>query len=68
MKVGQVFEYDGKKLIVAPEFNPLDNCERCFTAQDCCFIGLMKSNKKKYDCFGTSRDDGRNVIFVEITE
>lgn len=61
-KIGDTFEYQGKKLIV--EENKSDNCVGCFFNGQCPLI----VRKTAGECQAESRVDNKYVIFVEIKE
>ena len=59
-KIGDTFEYQGKKLIV--EENKSDNCGGCFFNGQCPLI----VRKTAGECQAESRVDNKYVIFVEV--
>ena len=61
-KIGETFEYEGKKLKVT-EYR-LDTCESCFFDEHCTRDNKALAGK----CGSNDRDDGKNVIFVEVQE
>ena len=61
-KIGDTFEYQGKKLIV--EENKSDNCVGCFFNGQCPLI----VRKTAGECQAESRVDNKYVIFVEVKE
>ena len=61
-KIGDTFEYQGKKLIV--EENKSDNCVGCFFNGQCPLIVRQTAG----ECQAESRVDNKYVIFVEVKE
>ena len=62
-KVGEVFEYEGKKLkVVETEKDSCDNCY--FFKDDDCEV----SSKECGACLSETRTDNKPVIFVEVKE
>ena len=61
-KIGDTFEYQGKKLIV--EENKSDNCGGCFFNGQCPLIVRQTAG----ECQAESRVDNKYVIFVEVKE
>lgn len=61
-KIGETFEYEGKKLKVMA--NRVDTCEACFFDGHCTRDNKALAGK----CGSNDRDDGKNVIFVEVQE
>ena len=61
-KIGDTFEYEGKKLKVMA--NRVDTCEACFFDGHCTRDNKALAGK----CGSNDRDDGKNVIFVEVQE
>lgn len=56
-KVGETFEYNGKKYIVLRE-----DCSRC----ECCDIGLKNGACHEMGCMPFLRDDGMMVFYKEV--
>lgn len=61
-KIGDTFEYQGKKLIV--EENKSDNCVGCFFNGQCPLI----VRKTAGECQAESRVDNKYIIFVEVKD
>ena len=62
-KVGEVFEYEGKRL-VAKETN-IGSCTDCFFK----LIGCTSQAKGNIGaCSSMTRTDNKSVIFVQVTE
>lgn len=59
-KIGDTFEYEGKKLIVEESKN--DSCDGCFFNGQCPLIVRNTAGK----CQAESRADNKHVIFVEV--
>ena len=62
-KVGEVFEYDGKKLQVIED--PFEVCDECYFAKENDCIKFCEITGK---CTNIKRKDKRNVIFKEIKD
>lgn len=60
-KIGETFEFEGKKIEVKTASN---GCDGCFLKEKCCIdsAGLVGT------CGAGDRTDGKNVIFVEVQE
>lgn len=61
-KIDETFEYEGKKLKVMAD--RVDTCEACFFDGHCTRGNKALAGK----CGSNDRDDGKNVIFVEVQE
>lgn len=61
-KIGETFEFEGKKLQVKESEE--GSCNFCFFNEECKNRNLHVSGA----CDGAWRDDGKNVIFVEVQE
>ena len=61
-KIGETFEFEGKKLQVKESEE--GSCNFCFFNAECKNRNLHVSGA----CDGAWRDDGKNVIFVEVQE
>lgn len=61
-KIGETFEFEGKKLRVKESEE--GSCNFCFFNEECKNRNLHVSGA----CDGAWRDDGKNVIFVEVQE
>ena len=61
-KIDETFEYEGKKLKVTED--RVDTCEACFFHGHCTMGNKALAGK----CGSNDRDDGKNVIFVEVQE
>ena len=61
-KIGQTFEYEGKKLQVKESAS--NGCDGCFFYMKCSSITMGLSGECEVD----ARDDGKDVIFVEVQE
>ena len=61
-KIGETFEYEGKKLQVKESTS--NSCDGCFFYMKCSSITMGLSGECEVD----ARDDGKDVIFVEIQE
>lgn len=61
-KIGEVFEYQGKKLIV--QYVPEENCKGCFF-DGCCTRGAKSVTGY---CDEENRTDGSFVIFTEVKD
>ena len=60
-KIGEVFEFEGKKIEVKAASN---GCDGCFLKEKCC----IDSADLVGTCGAGDRTDGKNVIFVEVQE
>ena len=61
-QIGEVFEYEGKKLkVVKAEMC----CGNCFFYKGCCCTTI---NRTIGECKSSKRSDNESVVFVEITE
>lgn len=60
-KIGEVFEFEGKKIEVKAASN---GCDGCFLKEKCC----IDSADLVGTCGALDRTDGKNVIFVEVQE
>lgn len=60
-KIGEVFEFEGKKIEVKATSN---GCDGCFLKEKCC----IDSADLVGTCGAEDRTDGKNVIFVEVQE
>ena len=60
-KIGETFEFEGKKIEVRAASR---GCDGCFLKEKCC-IGLADLVGK---CDAGGREDNKNVIFVEVQE
>lgn len=60
-KIGETFEFEGKKIEVKAASN---GCDGCFLKQKCC----IDSADLVGTCGAGDRTDGKNVIFVEVQE
>ena len=61
-KIGDTFEFEGKKLQVKESAS--NGCDGCFFYMKCSSITMGLSGECEVD----ARDDGKDVIFVEIQE
>lgn len=61
-KIGETFEFEGKKLQVKESAS--NGCDGCFFYMKCSSITMGLSGECEVD----ARDDGKDVIFVEIQE
>ena len=61
-KIGDTFEFEGKKLQVKESAS--NGCDGCFFCMKCSSITMGLSGECEVD----ARDDGKDVIFVEIQE
>ena len=61
-KIGDTFEFEGKKLQVKESAS--NGCDGCFFHMKCSSITMGLSGECEVD----ARDDGKDVIFVEIQE
>ena len=61
-KIGDTFEYEGKKLQVKESAS--NGCDGCFFYMKCSSITMGLSGECEVD----ARDDGKDVIFVEVQE
>lgn len=61
-KIGDTFEFEGKKLQVKESAS--NGCDGCFFYMKCSSITMELSGECEVDV----RDDGKNVIFVEVQE
>ena len=61
-KIGDTFEFEGKKLQVKESVS--NGCDGCFFYMKCSSITMGLSGECEVD----ARDDGKDVIFVEIQE
>ena len=61
-EIGETFEYEGKRLKVMAD--RVDTCEACFFDGHCTRGNKALAGK----CGSNDRDDGKNVIFVEVQE
>ncbi len=58
--IGEIFFYEGQKLIVLPEKNPETNCEECFFDGDYgCKLPVM-------NCLISKRRDKTPIIFKPV--
>lgn len=60
-KIGETFEFEGKKIEVKAASN---GCDGCFLKEKCC----IDSADLLGTCGAGGRTDGKNVIFVEVQE
>ena len=60
-KIGETFEFEGKKIEVKAASN---GCDGCFLKEKCC----IDSADLLGTCGAGDRTDGKNVIFVEVQE
>lgn len=60
-KVGEIFEYEGKKIEVKPSAG---TCSDCILDGDC----TRDSNSITGNCESSIRNDGVDVVFVEVQE
>lgn len=60
-KIGETFEFEGKKIGVKTASN---GCDGCFLKEKCC----IDSADLLGTCGAGDRTDGKNVIFVEVQE
>lgn len=60
-KIGETFEFEGKKIEVKAASN---GCDGCFLKEKCC----IDSADLVGTCGAGDRTDGKNVIFVEVKE
>ena len=61
-KIGETFEFEGKKLQVKESAS--NGCDGCFFCMKCSSITMGLSGECEVD----ARDDGKDVIFVEVQE
>lgn len=61
-KIGEIFEFEGKKIIVKAASS--DECDGCFFNTKC----TLKSKKLSGECDRDWRNDRKSVIFVEQQE
>ena len=61
-KIGDTFEFEGKKLQVKESAS--NGCDGCFFYMKCSSITMGLSGECEVD----ARDDGKDVIFVEVQE
>ena len=61
-KIGDTFEFEGKKLQVKESAS--NGCDGCFLYMKCSSITMGLSGECEVD----ARDDGKDVIFVEVQE
>ena len=61
-KIGEIFKYGGKTLQVKKSAS--NSCDGCFFYMKCSSITMELSGECEVD----ARDDGKNVIFVEVQE
>ena len=61
-KIGDTFEFEGKKLQVKESAS--NGCDGCFFCMKCSSITMGLSGECEVD----ARDDGKDVIFVEVQE
>ena len=61
-KIGETFEFEGKKLQVKESAS--NGCDGCFFYMKCSSITMGLSGECEVD----ARDDGKDVIFVEVQE
>lgn len=60
-KIGETFEFEGKKIEVKAASN---GCDGCFLKEKCCIDSADLVGR----CGAGDRTDGKNVIFVEVQE
>jgi hypothetical protein len=61
-EIGEVFEYNGVKLIVVEETDYYFGCDKCYMTGKCSYEGI------EGDCNENHTDDNKNRIFVEVKE
>lgn len=66
-KIGEVFEFEGKKLKVEKAKN--GSCDGCaFQAKSCYYMNLPEEVFGYSYCLQDLREDGKSVIFKEVTD
>lgn len=60
----EVIAPDGTKLKAVPEMNPLGNCCHGCYFEDLSCIDL-RLNQSTFECSGSSRQDGRGIIWIK---
>ena len=63
-KIGEVFKCDGKEVRVETSIGSVYSCSKCaFKPNEC---PSLQYDDKLDDCIAELRDDGEDVIFVEV--
>ena len=66
-EVGEVFDFNGVKLQVK-DTGKESSCNECYFNRIMCTNNEVRSINQTGECFLTCREDGKNVIFVEVED
>lgn len=64
-KIGEVFEFEGKKYEVVESLKSLESCYSCCFGGERCFDVMGRDGGY---CMKQLRADGKSVYFVEVKE
>lgn len=64
-KIGEIFEYEGKKYKVVENLKSLAGCDNCCFGDESCFDVIGRNGGY---CMRQLRTDGKSIYFVEVKE